>query len=111
MKLLHNYIHGCERIFTLWKYFSHLLLIYTLCVQCYGSLLSSAVSPQFKLAIVAAGCCDVVVQALNAHHEDKCAATLGLEMISTLTGGPGLDESRSEHQHKLRKAGIFFDVL
>lgn len=76
-----------------------------------GRLLSSAVSPQFKLAIVAAGCCDVVVQALNAHHEDKCAATLGLEMISTLTGGPGLDESRSEHQHKLRKAGIVSDAL
>jgi hypothetical protein len=71
-------------------------------------LLYSAVSPQFKLAMVAAGCCDVVVQALNAHHEDKCAATLGLEMISTLTGGPGLGESRSDHQHKLRKAGIVF---
>jgi hypothetical protein len=66
------------------------------------------VSPQFKLAIVAAGCCDVVVQALNAHHEDKCAATLGLEMISSMTGGPGLGESRSDHQHKLRKAGIVF---
>lgn len=69
----------------------------------------SAVSPEFKLAIVAAGCFDVLVQALNAHHEDKCAATLGLEMVSTLTGGPGLGDSRSEHQHKLRKAGNNFN--
>ena len=70
----------------------------------------SAVSPQFKLAIVAAGCCDIVVAGLNAHHEDKCAATLGLEMISSLTGGPGLGEHKSEHQNRLRKAGkkLFF---
>lgn len=71
----------------------------------------SAVSPQFKLAIVEAGCCDVVVQALSAHHEDKCAATLGLEMVSSLTGGPGLGDSRSDHQHKMRKAGMFYYAL
>ena len=71
----------------------------------------STVSPQFKLAIVEAGCCDIVVGGLNAHHEDKCAATLGLEMISSLTGGPGLGDSRVEHQNRLRKAGeiiLFF---
>ena len=73
----------------------------------------SAVSPQFKLAIMAAGCCDMVVAGLNAHHEDKCAATLGLEMISTLTGGPGLGDNQQGHQNKLRKAGekIFYGLL